>query len=605
MHWLGSSELALSFLIGCAVKATIVVALAAIAASALRSRSAAVRHHAWALGIVCSLALPILTLLLPSWHSATLGSAARLWSAPHAAAGNINFQKLPSTVIDAAAGSLLTGRWIWLSLLLWSLGAFFVMARLLAGLSRLAFVSARSAQIVEEGWVRVVASQSVLLGIARPVKILLSADPASMPLTWGFFRPRILLPAGATEWSPDHRRTVLSHELAHIARHDWLVQICGEVTRAMYWFHPLVWFAAARLRSESERACDDSVLNSGVDPSHYASQLLELARTLKNAHRSWSTALAIARPTNLERRFIAMLNPNLNRGGISRRTGLLLKVAALCLLLPLAALRLPGQNLSGKFTGTIFDPSGGAVPNATIIMTNNKANSCAPGLALPPCTVDMTTSDADGNFIFRALPAGEYEMKVLKPGFATYLVPQVILDAGRGLAMTAKLNIGTMNETVDVQSEYRGQRYAMDAQAKEAAEAEAKLKAGIPTNTAGVHAEDSPEAKEAAEAEAKAKIIRIRIGGNVQAAKIINPRVQPIYPESARAAGVQGTVLLHAVVSKDGRPLSLQVLNSQVNPDLARAAVEAVSQWRYQPTLLNGEPVEVDTVIQVNFTLQP
>lgn len=300
-----------------------------------------------------------------------------------------------------------------------------------------------------------------------------------------------------------------------------------------------------------------------------------------------------------------MLNPNLNRGGISRRTGLLLKVAALCLLLPLAALRLPGQNLSGKFTGTIFDPSGGAVPNATIIMTNNKANSCAPGLALPPCTVDMTTSDADGNFIFRALPAGEYEMKVLKPGFATYLVPQVILDAGRGLAMTAKLNIGTMNETVDVQSEYRGQRYAMDAQAKEAAEAEAKLKAGIPTNTAGVHAEDSPEAKEAAEAEAKAKIIRIRIGGNVQAAKIINPRVQPIYPESARAAGVQGTVLLHAVVSKDGRPLSLQVLNSQVNPDLARAAVEAVSQWRYQPTLLNGEPVEVDTVIQVNFTLQP
>src|SRR5438034_7838327 len=81
-----------------------------------------------------------------------------------------------------------------------------------------------------------------------------------------------------------------------------------------------------------------------------------------------------------------MLNPNLDRGGISRRTGLLLKVAALCLLLPLAALRLPGQNLSGKFTGTILDPSGGAVPNATIVMTNHKANTCAPSLALPPCT---------------------------------------------------------------------------------------------------------------------------------------------------------------------------------------------------------------------------
>ena len=414
-----------------------------------------------------------------------------------------------------------------------------------------------------------------------------------MPLTWGFLRPRILLPAGAMEWSPDRRRTVLSHELAHIARHDWLAQIFAELTRAIYWFHPLMWFAAARLRSESERACDDSVLNSGVDPSHYASQLLELARTLKNAHRGWSTALAIARPSNLERRFIAMLNPNLNRGGISRRTGLLLKAAALCLLLPLAAIRLPGQNLSGKFTGTIFDPSDETVPNATIIMTNHKAN-----------TVDMTTSNAEGNFVFNALPAGEYEMKVQKPGFATYFAPQVVLEPSRDLAMTAKLNVGSLNEAVDVQAEYRGQRYAMDAQAAKAAEAEAKAKAGIPTDTLGVPTGDSAQAKEAAEAEAKAKATRIRIGGSVEAAKIIT-KVQPIYPQSAKDAGTQGTVLLHAVVSKDGRPLSLQVLNSQVNPDLARAAVEAVSQWRYQPTLLNGEPVEIDTTIQIKFTLAP
>ena len=252
-----------------------------------------------------------------------------------------------------------------------------------------------------------------------------------------------------------------------------------------------------------------------------------------------------------------MLNPNLNRGGISRRTGLLLKAAALCLLLPLAALRLPGQNLSGKFTGTIFDPSDEAVPNATIVMTNHKAN-----------TVDMTTSDAMGNFVFKALPAGEYEMKVLKPGFAVYRAPQVVLEPGRDLAMTAKLDIGGINETVDVR------------------------------------AEGSAKAAEAAEAEAKSKAIRVRIGGSVEAAKVIT-RVQPVYPQSAKAAGAQGSVLLHAVVGKDGTPLSLQVLNSQINPDLARAAVEAVSQWRYQPTLLNGEPVEVDTTITVNFTLLP
>lgn len=284
-----------------------------------------------------------------------------------------------------------------------------------------------------------------------------------------------------------------------------------------------------------------------------------------------------------------MLNPNLNHGGISRRTGLLLKVAALCVLLPLAALRLPGQSLSGKFTGTIFDPSDGAIPNATIVMTNHKAN-----------TIDMTASDAEGNFVFNALPAGEYEMKVLKPGFATYFAPQVALEPGRDLAMTAKLNIGGLNETVDVQAEGS----AKAAQAAQAAEAEAKLKAGIRTDTVGVQTEGSAKAAQALEAEAKAKAKRIRIGGNVEAAKIIT-KVQPVYPESAKAAGAQGTVLLYAVVGMDGKPLQLQVLNSQVNPDLARAAVEAVSQWRYQPTLLNGEPVEIDTTIQVRFTLQP
>jgi len=557
MHWPGSSELALSFLIACAVKATLVLAVTAVSARALRNGSAAMRHHVWAIGMLCSLALPVLTLMLPSWHSVTLGNAAELWDPAHAAPGSVNFQKLPSTVIDAVAASPLAGQLIQLTLLLWALGALFVIVKLLTGLVWLALVSAQSAPVIEEGWPQMVSGQRTRLGIPRPVQILLSADPASMPLTWGFVRPRILLPAGAMEWSPERRRTVLSHELAHIARHDWLSQIFAELTRALYWFHPLVWFACARLRSESERACDDSVLNSGVDPSHYANQLLELARTLKNAHRGWSTALAIARPTNLERRFIAMLNPNLNRGGISRRTGLLLKVAALCLVLPLAALRLPGQNLSGKFTGTIFDPSDGAIPNATIVMTNRQAN-----------TIDMTTSDTNGNFVFRALPAGEYEIKVLTPGFAMYRAARVVLEPGRDLAWKVKLEIGALNETADVK------------------------------------AEGSPKASVKNEASEKATDVRIRIGGNVQAAKIIT-KVQPIYPESAKAAGAQGTVLLHAVVGMDGKPLQLQVLNSQVNPDLARAAVEAVSQWRYQPTLLNGEPVEIDTTIQVKFTLLP
>ena len=571
MSTLADSEPALTFLIACCAKATILLACAWITVIALRQRSSALRHHVWAAAILASLALPFFALLLPAWHSTTLGSAAVLWSPSHANAAGSNSYAIPSIFVDAVAASSAFNKLVIAVLLAWVLGFSFVFVRLAAGLARLAWVSAHAKPLFDEDWMRAVLELSQFHKLARSVRLLQCGSSLAMPLTWGTLRPVIVLPSGAAHWTEDRRRVVLSHELAHIARHDWLLQICAELARCFYWFHPLVWLAAARLRQESERASDDAVLRSGIAPSHYASQLLDLARTLENSSRAWSTALAIARPSNLERRFAAMLNPSLNRRHLSPKAKFLIPLLALCALVPLAALRLPGQNLSGKFTGTILDPSGGAVPNATIVMTNHKANTFAPSLALPPCTVDMTTSDADGNFVFKALPAGEYEMKVLKPGFATYLAPQVVLDPGRDLAMTAKLNIGSINETVDVQAE---------GSAKSAA------------------------AAQALEAEAKSKATRIRIGGNVEAAKVIT-KVQPIYPESAKDAGVQGTVLLHAVVGMDGRPLQLQVLNSQINPDLARAAVEAVSQWRYQPTLLNGEPVEIDTTIQVKFSLAP
>jgi periplasmic protein TonB len=93
---------------------------------------------------------------------------------------------------------------------------------------------------------------------------------------------------------------------------------------------------------------------------------------------------------------------------------------------------------------------------------------------------------------------------------------------------------------------------------------------------------------------------RIRQGGSVQAALLIN-RVQPVYPPLARQTRISGTVRLHAIISKSGSVESLEVLSG--HPLLVRAAMDAVQQWRYKPTLLNGEPVEVDTTIDVIFSL--
>jgi TonB family protein len=440
-----------------------------------------------------------------------------------------------------------------LALLIWAAGFLFFAMRLVVGLARLAWTSARAKPLFGDGWTHTALELSKSFKIERPVRLLECGHPAAMPLTWGILRPLVILPSASDGWPEDRRRIVLSHELAHIARGDWFLQVCAELARAFYWFHPLVWMAAERLRQESELACDDCVLNSGIQPSEYANQLLDLARSLQHSGRPWSSALAIARRSNLERRFAAMLNPSVNRHGLSLKSRLLTALSAFCLLLPLAVLRLPAQNVAGKFSGTIRDVSGAAVPNATIIMTNNKAN-----------VVEMTTSDAAGNFGFKALPAGEYEMKALKRGFEEYKAPQVALEAGREASQNVNLKIAAVMDEVDVV-------------------AEGTAKPSASSGTSG-------------------KPARLRVGGDLEAAKRLN-LVTPVYPPAAKAAGIQGTVILHAIIGMDGTPLSLRVMNSEIDPELTRSAVEAVSKWRYRPTLLNGEPIEVDTTIMVNFKL--
>ena len=98
----------------------------------------------------------------------------------------------------------------------------------------------------------------------------------------------------------------------------------------------------------------------------------------------------------------------------------------------------------------------------------------------------------------------------------------------------------------------------------------------------------------------KVEIKRIRVGGNVISAMAIS-RPRPIYPPLARQARIQGTVRLEAEISKMGTIESLKVISG--HPLLVQSALDAVRQWRYKPTILNGEPVPVATTIDVNFTL--
>ncbi len=92
----------------------------------------------------------------------------------------------------------------------------------------------------------------------------------------------------------------------------------------------------------------------------------------------------------------------------------------------------------------------------------------------------------------------------------------------------------------------------------------------------------------------------LRVGGNVMEASVIR-KVLPVYPQIAKTAHISGTVVLHAIIGTDGTVQDLQYVSGP--PLLMRAALDAVRQWRYRPTLLNGEPVQVDTTISVLFSL--
>jgi beta-lactamase regulating signal transducer with metallopeptidase domain len=143
------------------------------------------------------------------------------------------------------------------------------------------------------------------LRIDREVRLGLIDEPMS-PIATGLLRPAVLLPRASAAWSDERRRAVLLHELAHIKRGDCGVQLVAQIACAIYWFHPLVWMAAGKLRSERERACDDHVLRCGARPSSYASHLLDIASELRPSLAP-SAALAMARPSELEGRLLAVL----------------------------------------------------------------------------------------------------------------------------------------------------------------------------------------------------------------------------------------------------------------------------------------------------------
>jgi hypothetical protein len=203
----------------------------------------------------------------------------------------------------------------------------------------------------------------------------LSGDDDAMPMAWGLIRARVLLPAEAEDWPVERQRVVLLHELAHVKRRDSATQMLAHLACAAYWFNPLVWLAATRLRAEREHACDDLVLAAGTRGSDYADHLLDIARSLRSgAWPTWS-AVTMAHRSQLEGRLMAILDPALPRRSPTRRAVAAFAAVAIVSIVSLAGVRAVAKAADAEAQGR---PSALASPTPTPTPTPTPAPTPAP-----------------------------------------------------------------------------------------------------------------------------------------------------------------------------------------------------------------------------------
>lgn len=171
----------------------------------------------------------------------------------------------------------------------WILGALFLLGRTARGVVRAHTIS-RVGSTLAEGRERELTAQCAAdAGLSREPAVRVS-HWTTVPLTWGLFRPLLLLPPSVEFWTDERAEAAIRHEVAHIRRRDYLWHLIGEIATALHWPNPLVWWSRRALRLEQEQACDDSVLRTGANSSDYASHLVEIARS--TGPGSWKSKAA-------------------------------------------------------------------------------------------------------------------------------------------------------------------------------------------------------------------------------------------------------------------------------------------------------------------------
>jgi TonB family protein len=389
----------------------------------------------------------------------------------------------------------------------------------------------------------------------------------SVPVTVGFLRPKILLPAEWREWPAEKLEAVLTHERTHVKRADWAIAVAAGLNRRLFWFHPLAWWLERHLAVLAERACDDAALLALGSRESYAQTLLDMAAAVQSGRgRMLGEAMAMAKTAEVRKRIERILDETRQiPRGLTRARWVTLAACGLPLVYLASVTQLaPAQE-------THFQPQA----------VTAQQQSVAPKPESPTAQISTPEPVVKAAAPFRRV-FGEQGKRRFFFHDTPHAGPIVLPPPARRQWFR-----------------FSNDQELQQLKSAAAAHPPAANLAFLP-QVAPVAAAAAPEQVTLrSEVDASSEWpypYRLKMGATLL------HQAFPIYPVPAKAAGIQGDVKLSVVIGTDGHVLSAQPLEG--DPLLQAAAMDAVRQYIYQPTTLrNGERAEIETTVTIPFRL--
>jgi protein TonB len=455
------------------------------------------------------------------------------------------------------------------------------------------------------------------------------------PATFGLFRPVVLVPE---RWIDNE--TIAYHELLHVRRRDWAFSIVEEFVRALLWFHPAIWWLIGRIQLTREEVVDREAVRLMESREHYLDTLLAIAAA--RAGLDLAPAPLFLKRRHLRQRVAALLKEvTMSKARVRSSLASLVAVLAVAGWMAVRSFPLQAapQDVKDAAGVSIQHDATKLLHRAPVRYPADAAHKGIQGTVLVEATLDQNGEVTDAQIIsgpqelrraaLESVLQWHYNKELGLPPKVQVAIDFVLPAVVTGPGITTRPGVIRMAppppppppppststvQSIELGSLPAGLREKVAARlpvhvgdqltgqgtadiVNTLNEIDGHLRMGIKLSSDGKGSVVNVSLNDSTLASTPS---RIRVGDNVIAANLIY-KVQPVYPQLAKQARVQGTVRFTAIIGKDGHILNLQLISG--HPLLVQPAQDAVKQWIYKPTLLNGEPVEVVTQIDVSFTL--